>query len=198
MKKRNNILPALIFILIILGGCGSNLPVETDLSNLHFKMVNQDSTAIIFPDYLKGKAAILGLIYTNCPDICPLITNNMQRIQRRLIKEGMSNVNFVTVSFDPERDKPSVLKEFAALREINSSHWQFLTGSQPDIDSLRRKLKFLAIAGDTTKTSSGKLSYSFVHTDRIYLIDKNMRVRKYYKGSEVDLDEITTDVKKLI
>lgn len=198
MKKKNNILFILIFILVFFSGCGSKLPVETDLNNLHFKMVNQDGTVIIFPDYLKGKAAILGLIYTNCPDVCPLITNNMQRIQCRLINEGLSNVNFVMVSFDPGRDKPSVLKEFAALREINTNRWQFLTGEQRDIDSLRRQLKFLAIAGDTTKTSSGKLNYSFVHSDKIYLMDKDLKVRKYYKGSEINLDEITEDVKKLI
>lgn len=198
MKMKNEILLLLIFILAFFIGCSSKLPFEMDLSNLHFKMVNQDSSGVNFPDYLKGKISIIGLIYTNCPDVCPLITNNMQRIQRSLIKQGMDDINFVSVSFDPERDKPSVLKEFAELREIKTIHWQFLTGKQSDIDSLRRQLRFLAIAGDTTKTSSGKLSYSFVHTDRIYLMDKNLKVRKYYKGSEVNLDEITEDVKLLL
>jgi protein SCO1/2 len=197
MKTKNEIL-LLIFIPAFFVGCSSKLPVEMDLSSLHFKMVNQDSSGINFPDYLKGKIAIIGLIYTNCPDVCPLITNNMQRIQRSLIKQGINDINFVSVSFDPGRDRPSVLKEFAELREIKTNHWQFLTGKQSDVDTLRRHLRFLAIAGDTTKTSSGKLSYSYVHTDRIYLLDKDLKVRKYYKGSEVNLDEIVGDVKKLI
>ena len=198
MKMKNSNWLLLIFIPVILCGCGSKLPVEMDLSNMHFKMISQDSSGVSFPDYLRGNVAIIGLIYTNCPDVCPLITNNMQRIQRRLNKLGLINVNFVSVSFDPGRDKPSVLKEFAELREINTEHWKFLTGRQSDIDSLRRQLRFLAIAGDTTKTSSGKLDYSFVHTDRIYLMDKDLKVRKYYKGSIVNLDEIAKDVKILI
>ena len=197
MKKKINILFLLILMDTFFIGCGSKRPIETDLSNLHFHMINQDSTNIKFPDYLKGKIAIIGLIYTNCPDVCPLITNNMQRIQRSLIQQGMENINFVSVSFDPERDKPSVLKEFALLREISTDHWQFLTGKHSDIDTLRRRLRFLAIAGDTIKTSDGKINYSFVHTDRIYLMDKDLKVRKYYKGSDVNLDEIAEDVKKL-
>jgi protein SCO1/2 len=198
MKTKIKILLLLTFVLTFFIGCGSKMPVEADLRNLHFQMVNQDSSNIEFPDYLKGKIAIIGLIYTNCPDVCPLITNNMQRIQRSLIKLGVKNVNFVSVSFDPERDKPSVLKEFALLREIKTDHWQFLTGKLSDIDTLRRHLRFLAIAGDTTKTSDGKINYSFVHTDRIYLMDKDLKVRKYYKGSDINIDDITGDVKKLM
>jgi protein SCO1/2 len=186
-----------LFFLLNLG-CSKKLTIETDLEQSHFKMLNQDSSQVIFPDYVKGKVSILSLIFTNCPDICPLIINNMQRIQRRLLKDGISNINFISVSFDPGRDKPSVLREFAELREIETTNWQFLTGEQRDIDSLRKQLKFLAIAGDTTKIKKRKLSYFFVHTDRIYLIDKELKVRKHYKGSEVNLDEIAEDVKLLL
>ncbi|MCX6150400.1 MAG: SCO family protein [Ignavibacteriales bacterium] len=199
MKKNKKYWILIIIFLfeLFFFGCGRKLPVETDLSQLHFKMMNQDSILVVFPDYLKGKPAILGMIFTNCPDVCPLITNNMQRIQKRLMKTGIKEINFVSITFDPMRDKPSVLKDFAELREIETSHWQFLTGEQSDIDSLRRRLKYLAIAGDSTKTADGKLSYFFVHTDRIYLIDQDARVRKYYKGSEVNLDEIAADIKLL-
>ena len=186
-----------LLILIVTSGCGRKLPLETDLSKLHITLINQDSSQVAFPDYLKGKIFILSLIFTNCPDICPLIVNNMQRIQNRLIKERIDSINFVSISFDPDRDKPSVLKEFVELREIDTKSWLFLTGNKGDIDSLRRLLKFLAIAGDTTKTTEGKLNYYFVHTDRIFLIDKDLKVRKHYKGSEVNLDEIITDIKLL-
>jgi protein SCO1 len=198
MKKRYKFLFLFSLIIILQYGCRSKLPVETDLSGLHFKMLNQDSSLIAFPDYLKGKVFIICLIYTNCPDICPLIVNNMQRIQNRLFKEKIEDVNLVSVSFDPGRDRPSVLKEFTELREINTKSWQFLTGNQSDIDSLRKRLRFLVIADDTTKTTEGKLNYYFVHTDRIFLIDKDLKVRNHYKGSEVNLDEITEDVKLLI
>ena len=198
MKKGYKFLFLFSLIIILQYGCVKKLPVETDLSRLHFKMLNQDSSLIDFPDYLKGKVFILSLIYTNCPDICPLIVNNMQRIQNRLLKEKIEGVNLVSVSFDPARDKPFVLKEFAALREIDTRSWQFLTGNQSDIDSLRSQLKFLAIADDTKKNAKGNLNYYFVHTDRIFLIDRDLNVRNHYKGSEVNPDEITKDVKLLI
>jgi|WetSurMetagenome_2_1015567.scaffolds.fasta_scaffold116170_3 protein SCO1 len=198
MKKSVRFILLFSVIIISLYGCGKKLPIETDLAKLHFKTLNQDSSLVAFPDYLKGKVFILSLIYTNCPDVCPLIVNNMQRIQNRLFKEKIDNVNFVSISFDPYRDKPSVLKDFAALREIDTKSWQFLTGNQSDIDSLRRHLKFLTIAGDTIKTVNGKLSYNFVHTDRIFLVGKDLAVRKYYKGSEINLDDIVTDIQLLL
>ncbi|RJP73099.1 MAG: SCO family protein [Ignavibacteriales bacterium] len=196
-KTRTHFFLIALFILAFVG-CKKEVKVETDLSNIHLEFFNQDSVKVTYPDFVKGQPSFLAFIFTHCPDICPMITNNLQRIQRKLNEEGISDVKFVSVTFDPDRDFPSVLKEFASVREINFDRFSFLTAEKKTVDSLRHQLKYLAIAGDTTYGEDKKPSYFFVHTDRIYLLDKNGNVVGNYKGSEVDLEKILTDVKTLI
>lgn len=188
---------ALLTFVLIFSGCKSKLPVKDDLSGAHYDLFTQDSTRISFPENVKGKVVVLGLIFTHCPDICPLITNNMERIQQEAKKEDISGVSFVSISFDPLRDKPSVLKEYADVREIDMKNWIFLTGRPGEIDSLKKQLHYVAIAGDTTYSEGGEPSYFFVHTDRITLMDKEGKVRQEYKGSNVKVEEVMKDIKAL-
>ncbi|MCU7491819.1 MAG: SCO family protein [Ignavibacteria bacterium] len=187
----------LAFPALILFGCKDKLPVKDDLSGAKYDLLTQDSTRATFPANVKGKVVVLGLIFTHCPDICPLITNNMERIQQEAKKEDLSGVSFVSISFDPLRDKPSVLKEYADVREIDMKNWIFLTGRPGEIDSLKKQLHYVAIAGDTTYSETGEPSYFFVHTDRITLMDKEGKVRQEYKGSNVNVEEVMKDIKAL-
>lgn len=197
MKKFHNLSFFLFILALLLAGCKEKLPVKDDLSGISYGLVTQDSSFFTFPRDLKGHVVVVGLIFTHCPDICPLITNNMERIQEEAKKEGLPGVSFVSISFDPLRDKPSVLKEYAEVREIDTKNWIFLTGRQGEIDSLKKQLHYVAIAGDTTYSSSGEPSYFFVHTDRITLMDKEGRVRQEYKGSSLNPADVIKDIKAL-
>lgn len=198
MRSLYRFLPFIFFALALTTpGCKDKLPVKDDLSGAHYDLLTQDSTHISFPQSMKGKVVVLGLIFTHCPDICPLITNNMEHIQEEVKKENMDDVSFVSISFDPLRDKPSVLKEYAGVREIDMRNWTFLTGRPSEIDSLKKQLHYVAIAGDTTYSETGEPSYFFVHTDRITLMDKEGKVRQEYKGSKVNVEEIMKDIKAL-
>jgi len=188
----------IIFFTLTLYGCKKEIEIETDLRDVHLQFLNQDSVKVTYPDFVKGSPSFLAFIFTHCPDICPLITNNLQRIQAKLNENGISSVKFVSITFDPNRDSPSVLKEFALLREINFDHFNFLTAEKKIVDSLRHKLKYLAIAGDTTYSDDNKPNYFFVHTDKIYLLDDKGNVVGNYKGSEVNLEKIILDVKSLL
>ena len=139
----------------------------------------------------------MGFIFTNCPDICPLTTNNLQSIQKRLKKDNVKNVEVAALSFDPDRDTPGVLKEYAEVRNINLSNFQFLTGKKEVVDSLISAMNVKAYSGDTTYTKNGKPVYFYVHTDRISLIDQQGNVRKDYRGSRANIDEVVEDVKSL-
>ncbi|MGE5350605.1 MAG: SCO family protein [Acidobacteriota bacterium] len=196
MKSFCRFLPFALLALILFG-CKSKLPVKDDLSKARYDLLTQDSTRVNFPGNVKGKVVVLGLIFTHCPDICPLITNNMERIQQEAKKQNMNDVSFVSISFDPLRDKPSVLKEYAGVREIDMNNWIFLTGRPGEIDSLKKQLHYVAIAGDTTYSESGEPSYFFVHTDRITLMDKDGKIRQEYKGSKVNVEEVMKDIKTL-
>ncbi len=176
--------------------CGKNLPEDKPLGFDAVTLLNQDSSKVLFPDAYKNKILLLAFIYTNCPDICPMTTHNMQLLQEEVKKENLKNIEFAELSFDPGRDKPSVLKEFGDIRNIDYNNFAFLTGKKNDIKKILKNMNILALPGDTTVTKSGDV-YFFTHTDRIDLIDQNGKIRNEYRGSTAKVQEIMKDLKTL-
>ena len=188
---------AVVFILLIFVSCKDNLPLDKDLTKKSYQLINQDSANVTFPDVIKGHITVLGFIYTHCPDICPMTTHNMYLTEKRLKEQGIEDVKFVGISFDPDRDTPEVLTKFAEVREINFKNWMLLTGKKEIIEDLLRRFDVKAIKTDQTVDEEGNAEYSMMHTDRISLVDENGILRKNYKGSTLNLDEIIEDIKTL-
>jgi protein SCO1 len=187
----------MISLFISIAGCGDKLPEDKSIGNKSYNLVNQDSSAVNFPDDFKGKIVVMSFMYTNCPDICPLTTNNMQEIQEQLKKDGVKNVQFAEVTFDPDRDTPSILKKYGDVRGIDYNNFEFLTGNKPVIDTLLHHMDVFAIPQDTTYADNGTPIYFFTHTDRITLLDQNGKIRNEYRGSKVNEDNIIKDIKSL-
>ncbi len=182
---------------IIFYSCGSNLPEDKEIGDRTYTLINQDSTKITFPDYYKGKTLVLGFIYTNCPDICPMTVHNMQRVKEQIDKANIDNVEYAAISFDPERDTPAVLKEYGRIRDIDFKDFQFYTGNQSVIDTLIDHLGVFAMPGDTTVMEGGDTLYFYTHTDRITLLDENGHIRNEYGGSRANVKMIVNDIKEL-
>ncbi len=183
----------LIFLLV---GCGEKFPV-IDSFKKEYPLVDQNSKQIKFPELIKGKVSVVGYIFTNCPDICPLTTNNMRLIQQKLKQNKINNVEFVSISFDPMTDTPEVLRKYAEIRNLDLSNWEFLTGNKTVIDSLIKHAGVFAVPSDSTTLSNGKIIHYYIHTDRIQLVDEDGNIRKNYPGSKVNIDEIVEDIKTL-
>ncbi|MCB0751967.1 MAG: SCO family protein [Ignavibacteriae bacterium] len=197
MKNKFRVYTLISLLISFLISCSDNLDTISDLSLTNFSLLNQDSLHTNFPSLIKGKIGIVGYIFTNCPDICPLTTNNMRLIRERIENENIKNVEFVSISFDPEVDKPSVLKKFSELHGVDFDNWQFLTGEKSVIDNLIKEVGVVAFVGDSTTFNDGTKTYYYVHTDRIQLIDQEGRIRMNYLGSKIIIDQIMNDVKLL-
>jgi protein SCO1 len=191
------LLPVILLSALFISGCSKKLPEDKSIGDQSYSLVNQDSSKIIFPDAFKGKILVMSFIYTNCPDICPLTTHNMQMIQEQVKKDNIKNVQFVELSFDPTRDTPSILKKYGDIRNINYSNFEFLTGKKSVVDTLIHHMNVFAIPSDTTFTKSGEPVYFFTHTDRITLLDRNGKIRNEYRGSKANVAEIIKDIKIL-
>ncbi len=156
----------------------------------------------------RGKVVVLGMIYTHCPDVCPLITARMMEIQERVAAEGWSDdVFFVTITFDPERDTPEVLRRYAQARKVDFRNWVFLTGDPSTTRHLTEVLgiyteRVYVIHGTpTTGTpapSGADVSYFINHTDRIFLVDRQGRVRALLPGSRTELNEAMEKIRRLL
>ena len=101
----------------------------------NYELVDQDGFTFSTND-LKGKKILLTFIYTSCPvpDYCPLMSFNFKKIHEEL-KEN-SNVVLLSVSFDPKRDSPKVLKNYGKKYTNTFSNWKFVTGKQESIAAI--------------------------------------------------------------
>lgn len=187
----------MIISLLLFISCAEKLPIVEDLSKADYQLIDHYNNSKKFPSFVKNKISVVGYIFTYCPDICPLTTNNMRLIQERIKEEKIEGVEFVSISFDPLQDSPEVLRKFAEIRNLDLSNWTFLTGEKPVIDSLMKHVGVLAVVGDSTVFPDGRKIYYYVHTDRIQLIDQRGRIRKNYIGSNANIQEIVDDIKIL-
>jgi len=106
-------------------------------------MINQDGKTIHFGQF-KGEAVLLTFIYTRCPfpDFCPLLSSHFAAIQSELAKdaERYKSTHLISISLDPDYDKPSVLREYG-LKYIGHDpagfqHWDFVSTSPADLQKL--------------------------------------------------------------
>jgi protein SCO1/2 len=104
-------------------------------------LTTQDGKTVRFyDDLLKGKSVAINFIFTDCNEVCPLETANLAQVQKLLGERAGRDVFFYSISTDPKRDTPEVLKAYAAKF---GATWLFLTGKPDDIRLIGKKLGLL-------------------------------------------------------
>ena len=100
-----------------------------------FDLIDQEGNSVTLTS-LAGKVLVVDFIYTECPGPCPIQTSNQVMLQKR-IPEGLSqHIQFVSISLDPEVDRPEVLKAYGTARGADLSNWSFLTGERGPVADL--------------------------------------------------------------
>ncbi len=103
-------------------------------------LVTQDGKTVHFyDDLIKGKTIVLDMIYTHCVDSCPLETARLVQVQHMLGDKVGKDIFFYSITIDPKRDTPKVLKQYAETYHAGPG-WTFLTGKKDDIDLIAKKL----------------------------------------------------------
>jgi protein SCO1/2 len=186
-----------VFSVSLLTGCYEHFPLDQDLTRTQNTFLNQDSVKVQFPKIIKDKITLIAMVYTHCPDICPMTTHNMHLVEQKLHDNLKGKVKFVVISFDPNRDTPAVLKKFAEIRDFSFDKWTMLSGDEQNTKEVMLKFGIKAIPADSSYDTDGELSYNVIHTDRISLIDQEGKLRANYKGSTANIDMILEDIKYL-
>ncbi|MFN3596425.1 MAG: SCO family protein [Rubricoccaceae bacterium] len=186
--------PLLLFL--VLAACRSEpsgLSVVDDLADTTWSLVDQDSAAVAFPQDLAGRPVLLSAVYTRCPDICPVTMANMTRV-RRALEADSARVTFVTVSFDPTRDTPSVLRAYARMWRLGPE-WSLLTGSPDEVAHLMDRL---GIRVEEVPHPGGEGPPLIDHSDRAFLLDARGRIVETYSGTATPPDMIAGDIRSLL
>jgi protein SCO1/2 len=166
------------------------LPVEKaapafELTDLDGQKVSLEST--------NGKARIVYFYFANCPDVCPPTTFLLSQVQDQLQAEDKlgTKAELISITFDPERDTPEVIRDFAKRHFADLNGWRFLRGDEE---------KTLQLAKDfgvgVVKNEDG----SYMHTNAITIVDKDGQIRKWINGSSEDLtaDKIVDELNKVL
>lgn len=162
-------------------------------------VVAADGRDLSLHDLMGDKLVLLSFIYSTCNDIngCPLATAVFYRIKQRLESEPAlrKQLRLVTLSFNPEHDTPAVMLEYGKGL-AGGLDWHFLTTRSerllhPILDQYQQTVqKAFDLQGNFTGT--------FSHILRVYLIDKNKRLRNIYSVSFLHPDTLINDVKTVL
>src|SRR5438445_4698904 len=153
-----------------------------------FTLTTQEGGRLSLRD-LRGKVVAVTFVYASCADTCPLLTAKLAGIQAELGPEFGSRVFFASVTVDPERDTPDVLKGYARAHGANPAGWAFLTGSPVEIRDVERRYGIYA-----RKNPHGDVDHTFLTS----VIDGDGILRVQYLGVRFDPDELLGDVQSLL
>jgi protein SCO1 len=153
-----------------------------------FTLTTQDSKRLALKE-LRGKVLAITFIFASCVDTCPLLTAKMAGLQNRLGRNFGPKVYFVSITVDPERDTPEVLKQYARVHGANPAGWAFLTGTPAEIQDIARRYGIW-----TKKSPRGDVDHTFLTS----LIDHDGVLRVQYLGVRFDPGELLADVRRLL
>jgi protein SCO1/2 len=144
----------------------------------YFKLYNHRGEVVSLESY-RGQRVVLNFIFTRCPvpTMCAAATARMMEIQQQARLRGLRDIQFLSISLDPDYDTPAVLRAYAAARGIDTSNFSFLTGPAGAVRSL------LAQSGVFVVPSAGLWN----HTISTLVIDRTGRIADRYEGANWDI-----------
>ena len=136
-----------------------------------FSFTNQNQKTITNQSY-HNKVYIVEFFFTTCPSICPIMNQNMVKIQDQFF--GNPNLGIASLTIDPITDTPEVLKEYAIQYKITNPNWNLLTGNKETIYKFANS-GFNLYVGENTEVEGG-----FEHSGFFALVDKEGNIRSRY------------------
>jgi protein SCO1/2 len=102
-----------------------------------FSLVDQIRRPVTLSQF-RGKVVAINFIYTSCayPEFCFRIANHFGVLQRRFADRIAKDLVLLTVTFDPARDQPEVLAEYAKQWKADPDRWRFLSGPVAEIQRI--------------------------------------------------------------
>jgi protein SCO1 len=153
-----------------------------------FALTSQDGARVTLADF-RGKVVAVTFIFTLCTATCPVLTPMMSFVQDQLGSDFGAKIAFVSITVDPERDTPQVLKEYSQAFGANLAGWSFLTGAPAAIRDVARRYGVFA-----SKTANGDVEHTFLTS----VVDPHGILRVQYLGVRFDPEEFRRDLQSLL
>ncbi|HWN94478.1 MAG TPA: SCO family protein [Methylomirabilota bacterium] len=166
--------------------CAKELPAATPLSNRSLYQVDSswtnDASAALPLAALRGRPQVATMFFASCQFTCPVLVKDMKRIEAALPGNVRTNVGFVLVSFDSERDTPEALAAYRGIHDL-PSNWTLLRGAPDDV------LELAALLGIKYKKD---LRGQFAHSNVITVLDAEGEIAGQSVGLNRDASEVVS------
>jgi cytochrome oxidase Cu insertion factor (SCO1/SenC/PrrC family) len=217
-----------LVVLLLLSGCIGNEgtitfegtaisgPVAGD-----FTLSDQDGNQISLRDY-SGDVVVVMFIFTRCPDVCPVTTQNLGEVSD-ILGDEMDGVTFLSISVDPEYDTQERLKSFAQKHGVD---WPHLSGSLEESEKVWENFGIVVeksfidshgVDNETENNSGGNNSsndghddsdghdhgeeeanYSVGHSTVMFILDKGQHKRVIWSGVSWVPEKVVNDIRILL
>jgi protein SCO1 len=155
-----------------------------------FSFTNQSGKLISLKQY-RGKVLFVTFIYTRCPfpDFCPRMSGNFAEIYKQAATNAaLTNAHLLSISFDPEHDRPKVLRDYGfSVAHTHESalfnRWEF---AAPRLADLQRLADFFAL---TIQPEGGTIT----HNLSTVVIDPDGKIVKWYHGGDWQPSDLIKD-----
>jgi protein SCO1/2 len=156
-----------------------------------FTLTTQDEKSLRLSD-LRGKVLLVSFVFTTCNGSCPATTHRMGGVQQALAARGLAKdgrVRLLSITLDPVRDTPEVLRNYMRLYDADPANWTFLTGPRERVE------KVIAAWGMWARpAANGQLD----HPSRVFLVDPKGKVREIYNLDFLKPAWVLEDVETLL
>ena len=219
-NMKRTILTLFLSIMFILPGCVNNDGdsksiyhgeiISSGNSISEFTLLTSDNTSYNFQENTEGKVTVIAFLFTNCYDICPVVTYNIRHIHESLNQTMLDKIEFITITVDPWRDNTTVLEEW---KESTKSNWTHLTvldtqQNSQDMATLTQvwndfEVGFKIEENTTESNTSGRhhpssYDYNIAHSTGTVLIDHKGNQRIWWGDYDWIIDLVKEDILNLV
>lgn len=161
-------------MLLLVAGCARSSAPLPKLKDVPAFQLTERTGHSFGLEQLRGSFWIANFFYTTCPGPCAALSAKMGEVQDAVA--AWDDVRLVSISSDPEKDTPEVLRGYAETFKAGP-RWFFLTGKKDTIYELANKGFLLSLTEDPANTTE-----PITHATRLVLVDKAGAIRGYYDG----------------
>ena len=175
-----------------------------------FTLLTSDNTSYDFKENTEGKVTVIAFLFTNCYDICPVVTYNLRAIHETLNESQLEIIEFLTITVDPWRDKTTILEEW---KQSTKSHRTHLTVSETQQSSSEMStlaqvwndfdVGFKIEENTTESNTSGRhhpssYDYNIAHSTGTVLVDHEGNQRIWWGDYDWIIDLVKEDILNLV
>jgi protein SCO1/2 len=181
---------ALLAVFLLVAGCAKPVAPLPKLKEIPAFQLTERTGQDFGLAQLRDHFWIANFFYTTCPGPCAALSARMGEVQSAVA--GWEDVRLVSISSDPEKDTPAVLRGYAETFKAGA-RWYFLTGKKDTIYELANQGFLLSLTEDPANKTE-----PITHATRLVLVDKAGAIRGYYDGMTSEgVAKLVADLRRL-